>query len=93
MAELVSQHTAQLVARQRVDGVRRDDHEVPPAGERVQLVDRQHGDDESSGRQAVGLQDRSPGDVERRPLVSGRPPGTQQWGQDRHLHRTEEQQQ
>ena len=93
MAELVGEHAAELVARQALDGVRRDDDEVPAAGEGVELVDGQHGDHEAPRRQAVGLQHRSPGDVEGRPFLSSRSAGAEQGRQDDDLHRSQEQQQ
>ena len=93
VAELVRQHAAQLVARQGVDRVRRDDDEVAAAREGVELVDRQHGDHEAPRRQPVRLQHRSPRDVERCSFVPGRSAGTEQRRKDRNLHRAEEQQQ
>jgi len=45
MAEFVCQHSAQLVARQRVERERGDHHQVATAREGVELVRRQHGDD------------------------------------------------
>ena len=93
VAELVRQHAAELVARQGVDGVRGDHDQVPTTGERVQLVDREHGDHEPPVRQPVGLQHRSPGDIERGSLAPRGTACAEQRRQDDDLHRSEEEQQ
>ena len=55
VAELVGQHTGKLIARQRLDGHRGHDDEVPAAGKRVELLRRQHREHVPIDRQPRGL--------------------------------------